>query len=222
MNPSDITPPRVPFLDPRGLIDRRWYLWLLSVFKATRALEGSDAGPVPADFQQELATLANAALGAPYFRIDSELEKLVEAFEVSPRAEQMPCPADPAPAYPLAQPSADPAPVPQAHPIGELVGILLNAQNSSGYFGIGVNGVEFFRGYTTGVSQVFAPLQLYTDTTANIIALGGVAGWTAFATDCCMFDGTGTQEATGMGTGGLVTHNGTAWKIAGTNVTASA
>ena len=50
----------------------------------------------------------------------------------------------------------------------------------------------------------------------------GKAGDTAYATDCRVFNGAGTQESGGAGTGGLVVHNGTAWKIAGTNVTAVA
>lgn len=50
----------------------------------------------------------------------------------------------------------------------------------------------------------------------------GEVGHMAFATDCRVFNGTGTQESGGAGTGGLVIHNGTAWKIAGTNVTAVA
>ena len=44
----------------------------------------------------------------------------------------------------------------------------------------------------------------------------------AYATDLRVFNGAGTQEGAGLGTGGLVTYNGTAWKIAGTNVTAVA
>lgn len=44
----------------------------------------------------------------------------------------------------------------------------------------------------------------------------------AYATDLCVFDGAGTQETTGNGTGGLVTFNGTNWVVAGTNVVASA
>ncbi|MDB5620315.1 hypothetical protein [Tardiphaga sp.] len=50
----------------------------------------------------------------------------------------------------------------------------------------------------------------------------GAIGATVWCTNCCVFNGTGSQEATGVGTGGLVTYNGTAWKIAGTNVTAVA
>lgn len=47
-------------------------------------------------------------------------------------------------------------------------------------------------------------------------------GERAYATDLRVFNGAGTQEGAGAGTGGLVTFNGTAWKIAGTNVTAVA
>lgn len=50
----------------------------------------------------------------------------------------------------------------------------------------------------------------------------GVTGKTVWASDCRVFNGTGTQEGAGVGTGGLVTYNGSAWKIAGTNVTAVA
>jgi hypothetical protein len=55
----------------------------------------------------------------------------------------------------------------------------------------------------------------------------GVAGAIAFATNGCAFTGvTGnnamTRETTGNGTGCLVTHNGTAWKISGTSVTVTA
>lgn len=50
----------------------------------------------------------------------------------------------------------------------------------------------------------------------------GRDGDIAFATDCRAFNGAGTQEGAGLGTGSHVSHNGTAWKITGTNVTAVA
>lgn len=50
----------------------------------------------------------------------------------------------------------------------------------------------------------------------------GVAGSEAFASNCRVFNGAGVQEGAAAGTGGLVVHNGIAWKIAGTNVTAIA
>jgi len=50
----------------------------------------------------------------------------------------------------------------------------------------------------------------------------GSVGDLAYCNNCRVFNGAGVQEGAGAGTGGLVTHNGTAWKIAGTNVTAVA
>nr|WP_295470266.1 hypothetical protein [Mesorhizobium sp.] len=50
----------------------------------------------------------------------------------------------------------------------------------------------------------------------------GTAGRMAWASNCRVFNGAGTQEGAAAGTGGLVTDNGTNWKIAGTNVTAVA
>ena len=45
----------------------------------------------------------------------------------------------------------------------------------------------------------------------------------AYATDCRVFNGAGTQESAGVGTGGLVSINASGvWKIVGTNVTAIA
>lgn len=51
----------------------------------------------------------------------------------------------------------------------------------------------------------------------------GRAGDRAYATDLRVFNGAGTQESAGLGTGGLVTCNSAGiWKIAGTNITAIA
>lgn len=50
----------------------------------------------------------------------------------------------------------------------------------------------------------------------------GATGDVAWASNCRVFNGAGVQEGAAAGTGGLVTYNGTAWKIAGTNVTAVA
>lgn len=47
-------------------------------------------------------------------------------------------------------------------------------------------------------------------------------GTRIYATDLRVFNGAGTQETAGNGTGGSVEWNGTAWKIVGTNVTAVA
>jgi len=50
----------------------------------------------------------------------------------------------------------------------------------------------------------------------------GTTGLSVWCSNCRVFNGAGTQEGAGGGTGGLVTYNGTAWKIAGTNITAIA
>lgn len=50
----------------------------------------------------------------------------------------------------------------------------------------------------------------------------GSAGMLAFASNLRVYNGAGTLEGAGAGTGGVVSHNGTAWKIIGTNITASA
>lgn len=58
--------------------------------------------------------------------------------------------------------------------------------------------------------------------TVGTLPTPGTAGRMAWASDCRVFNGTGTQEGAGSGTGGLVTDNGANWVIAGTNVTAVA
>lgn len=50
----------------------------------------------------------------------------------------------------------------------------------------------------------------------------GVTGKTVFCSNVRVFNGAGTQEGAAAGTGGLVTYNGTAWKVEGTNITAVA
>lgn len=50
----------------------------------------------------------------------------------------------------------------------------------------------------------------------------GATGLSVWCSNCRVFNGAGTQEGAAAGTGGLVNYNGTAWKIAGTNVTAIA
>lgn len=58
--------------------------------------------------------------------------------------------------------------------------------------------------------------------TVGALPTPGVAGRTAWASNCRAFNGAGTQEGPATGTGSLVVDNGSAWKIAGTNVTAVA
>lgn len=72
--PTSITPPRVPFLDPRGFIDRRWYLWLLSLFRTQQKMEGADLGPSPdaigAVYEMMINAIADATIGLPYPQTD--------------------------------------------------------------------------------------------------------------------------------------------------------
>jgi len=75
---------------------------------------------------------------------------------------------------------------------------------------------------TTPGTWTFAMPVTVAKYTVSTLPAPGVAGRMAFASNCRMFNGAGTQEGAGSGTGGLVVDNGTAWKIAGTNVTAIA
>jgi hypothetical protein len=65
-----------------------------------------------------------------------------------------------------------------------------------------------------------AKLGLKSYTVAGLPA--GAAGDTVFCSNCRVFNGAGTQEGASSGTGGVVTYNGSQWKIAGTNITAVA
>lgn len=56
---------------------------------------------------------------------------------------------------------------------------------------------------------------------ADLPTTAPVGAW-AYASDCRVFDGAGTQESAAAGTGGLVSYNGANWVIVGTNVTAVA
>ena len=58
--------------------------------------------------------------------------------------------------------------------------------------------------------------------TVATLPTAGTAGRVAYASNCRVFNGAGVMEGAGAGSGGLVTDNGTAWKVAGTNVTATA
>ena len=58
--------------------------------------------------------------------------------------------------------------------------------------------------------------------TVATLPAAGAAGRAAHCSNARMFNGAGTLEATGAGTGGLVEDNGSAWKLPGTNQTVSA
>jgi len=73
--------------------------------------------------------------------------------------------------------------------------------------------------FTTLAASTSINLPVYT--VAGLPA-AGTMGRKAYASNLRVFNGAGTQEGAGLGTGGEVTDNGTAWKITGTNVTAVA
>lgn len=89
----------------------------------------------------------------------------------------------------------------------------------------GWNGMNI--GATTAGTGRFTVLTATTSVNLPVYTVAGLpaagtAGRMAFASNCRVFNGAGTQEGVGSGTGGLVVDNGTAWKIAGTNITAVA
>lgn len=65
-------------------------------------------------------------------------------------------------------------------------------------------------------------INLRSYTVAGLPSSGVAAGTLAFASNGRMFDGAGSLEAAGAGTGGVVCWNGSDWKVAGTNQTVSA
>jgi hypothetical protein len=105
--PPIITPPRVPLVDPRtGLIDRAWYLFFLSLNRATTAIIDESgitftAESLVASVEAELQTLAQfaetqppvVALPAPDALTDccsglvsqmAEMQKQIEALALLP------------------------------------------------------------------------------------------------------------------------------------------
>ena len=92
--PPIITPPRVPLVDPRtGLIDRAWYLFFLSLNRATTAIIDESgitftAESVVASVEAELQTLAQTletqpSMGGLLSQI-AEMQKQVEALQLQP------------------------------------------------------------------------------------------------------------------------------------------
>ena len=91
-NPTPITPPRVPLIDPRtGLIDRAWYLFFLSLNNAATAIDDSgltfSAESTIASVDAELQTLAQIVQTLPNDALQAqvaELQKQIEALQVQP------------------------------------------------------------------------------------------------------------------------------------------
>ena len=87
-NITNITPPRVPLIDPRnGLISREWYLFFLSLFNQTGgsavSLEDVQKGPPTQDLdvsallaQASLNAESSSALLSQYAALSSEVQAL--------------------------------------------------------------------------------------------------------------------------------------------------
>ena len=89
----------------------------------------------------------------------------------------------------------------------------------------GWNGMNI--GATTAGTGRFTVLTATTSVNLPVYTVAGLPaagtqGRKAYASNLRVFNGAGTQEGAGLGTGGEVTDNGTAWKITGTNITAVA
>jgi hypothetical protein len=81
-------------------------------------------------------------------------------------------------------------------------------------------------GSTTPLTGAFTSLSALALIKAPVYTVSalptGSPGAIVFASNGRMFNGAGTLEGAGAGTGGLVSYNGTAWKIIGTNQTVQA
>ena len=116
-NPTPITPPRVPLIDPRtGLIDRAWYLFFLSLLNAATIVDDGDLGtdtvsliasydaalqalaqsvetqPLPVDLSAELAKqIQEAGLtdqSSALLSQIAEMQKQIEALNLLPPPSQ--------------------------------------------------------------------------------------------------------------------------------------
>ena len=93
-NPTPITPPRVPLIDPRtGLIDRAWYLFFLSLNNAAAAVvDNPDVGPSPESLiasYDELLRSVNQELQTlpPAIDYSEDIIKIRHESNIQPSAE---------------------------------------------------------------------------------------------------------------------------------------
>jgi len=85
--PTPITPPRVPIIDPRtGLIDRAWYQFFLSLFRASEtALDSQDLGPPVQDLSGDFSNLYDQAqLASMMARYDDCCRVLEQRLDTLP------------------------------------------------------------------------------------------------------------------------------------------
>jgi hypothetical protein len=86
-NPTPITPPRVPIIDPRtGLIDRAWYQFFLSLFRASQAaIDDQDLGPPTQDLSGDFSNLYDQSqLASMMARYDDCCRVLEQRLDTQP------------------------------------------------------------------------------------------------------------------------------------------
>lgn len=93
LNPTNLTPPRVEFIDPRtGAISREWYRFFLSLLTATEATQAEtvlapDTQSLLATYDAMLATATQAsdtASDGMVASLESSIDNLQNAFGVTP------------------------------------------------------------------------------------------------------------------------------------------
>lgn len=93
LNPTNLTPPRVEFIDPRtGAISREWYRFFLSLLTATEAIQAEtvlapDTQSLLATYDAMLATATQAsdtASDGMVASLESSIDNLQNAFSVTP------------------------------------------------------------------------------------------------------------------------------------------
>lgn len=86
-DPTPITPPRVPFLDARtGLIDRAWYMFFLSLFRAANSSnDDPNIGPPVQDLSGDFSNLfSQAQLASMMERYDDCCKMLQQRLDTEP------------------------------------------------------------------------------------------------------------------------------------------
>lgn len=91
--PTPITPPRVPLIDQRtGLIDRAWYMFFLSLFRAADSSDDPTLGPsaetLIASYDEALRTLAQEVETQPQHtgELQQQIDDLRQEVQTTPRA----------------------------------------------------------------------------------------------------------------------------------------
>ena len=114
VNPTNITPPRVAFIDDRtGAISREWYRWFLSLFTQVEinsgsivASEASEPLAAIAGLDAALRAVQGAALSQPAQPDHTQaVQALAQAIQTLPRPAPVVAPV------PVVPPGFDPAPL---------------------------------------------------------------------------------------------------------------